>query len=96
MLLVTSRKRLRTRRRDARRKATGELARQLGRASGRGAVTRLLCGVQGKACEGRRSDDEAASGWVRLVMHSAEIPGQCALAPYLSRPRLGRVPLPRK
>ena len=32
--------------------------------------TRLLCGVQGKAFEGRRSNGEAASGR-RLVMRSA-------------------------
>ena len=51
----------------------GELTRQrqtmLG-AERRGGGTRLLCGGQGEAFEGRRSNGEAASGR-RLVMRSA-------------------------
>jgi hypothetical protein len=75
-------------------KGDGRIGSAAGEDGGQGAVTRLVCGVQGEACEGHRSDDEAASGWVRLVMHSADSPGPCASAPYLSRTRLVAFPSP--
>lgn len=92
--LGVSGKRLRTRRHDATKmRAADRVGSWVERRVG-GAATRLVCGVQGEACEGHRSDDEAASGWVRLVIPSAECPGQSASAPYLSRTRLVAFPLP--